>query len=284
MQTARRVGVQLNAHTRAPNDGIRMSRPPRATEDRPRPTALDEGELWRKLREQRCPRSRDELIRRYLPFARNMALRYRHASEPFDDLMQVASLGLVNAVDRFDPERGVAFIGFAAPTILGELKRHFRDRVWIVRVPRGIHDLMAQVEKSAERLSVELQRSPSVGEIAERLDVDPLDVLDVLEADQKRRPLSLDRPAGGDEEESPAAEWIGDEDENFALVDDFDAIKGAMPQLDHREREVLRLRFAEELSQSQIAARIGYSQMHVSRILRGALERLRAAVEEPSVS
>jgi len=238
--------------------------------------------LWQRLRDQRDPVAREELVRRYLPFAKNLALRYRGASESFDDLLQVANLGLVNAVDRFDPARGTPFAAFASPTVLGELKRHFRDRVWTVRVPRGLHDRMAEVEKATTTLTVELQRSPSVGEIAARLEVEPTDVLEVLEANHNRRPLSLDRPVGGDEDEAPASEWIGDEDEGFELVDDKLALEGVLPHLDERERLVLRLRFAEDMTQSQIAERIGHSQMHVSRILRRTLEKIRAEVAEQS--
>src|SRR6201989_2363497 len=153
--------------------------------------------LWRRVRAERDPADREELVRRYLPFAKNLALRYRGASESFDDLLQVANLGLVNAVDRFDPARGTPFAAFASPTILGELKRHFRDRVWTVRVPRGLHDRMGEGEKASTELTVQLQRSPSVGEIAKRLELDPADVLEVLEANHNRRPLSLDRPVGG---------------------------------------------------------------------------------------
>jgi len=236
--------------------------------------------LWKRFAEQRDPATREELVRRYLPFAKNLALRYRGASEAFDDLLQVASLGLVNAIDRFDPSRGTPFTAFASPTILGELKRHFRDRVWTVRVPRGLHDRMAEVDKAISALTVELQRSPSVGEIAAKLGVDPSDVLEVLEANHNRRPLSLDRPVGGDEEESPASEWVGDEDEGFELVEDKLALEGALPHLDERERLVLQLRFVEDMTQSQIAERIGHSQMHVSRILRRTLERIRAEVAE----
>ena len=134
-----------------------------------------------------------------MPFAKRLALRYRGASESFDDLLQVANLGLLNAVDRFDPERGIPFTAFASPTILGELKRHFRDRVWTVRVPRGLHDRMAEVDKAIAELTKELQRSPSVGEIAERLELEQTDVLEVMEANHNRRPLSLDRPAGGED-------------------------------------------------------------------------------------
>jgi RNA polymerase sigma-B factor len=235
--------------------------------------------LWARFAENRDQATREELVRRYLPFAKNLALRYRGASESFDDLLQVASLGLVNAIDRFEPERGTPFTAFASPTILGELKRHFRDRVWTVRVPRGLHDRMAEVDKAISALTVELQRSPSVGEIAAKLSVDPTEVLEVLEANHNRRPLSLDRPVG-DEEESPASEWVGDEDEGFELVEDKLALEGALPRLDERERLVLRLRFVEDMTQSQIAERIGHSQMHVSRILRRTLERIRAEVAE----
>jgi RNA polymerase sigma-B factor len=244
-----------------------------------------ERELWDRFAKQRDPATREELVRRYLPFAKNLALRYRGASESFDDLMQVASLGLVNAIDRFDPDRGAPFTAFASPTILGELKRHFRDRVWTVRVPRGLHDRMAEVEKAIAELTVELQRSPAVGEIAERMELDPADVLEVLEANHNRRPLSLDRPVGGeDADESPAAEWVGDEDEGFELVEDKLALEGALPRLDERERLVLRLRFAEDMTQSQIAERIGHSQMHVSRILRRALSHIRERIREQQQS
>jgi RNA polymerase sigma-B factor len=239
-----------------------------------------EAMLWRRLRDQRDPAAREELVRRYLPYAKNLALRYRGASESFDDLLQVANLGLVNAVDRFDPARGTPFAAFASPTILGELKRHFRDRVWTVRVPRGLHDRMAEVEKATTQLTVELQRSPSVNEIAAKLEIDPAEVLEVLEANHNRRPLSLDRPVGGEEDESPASEWVGDEDAGYELVDDKLALEGVLPQLDDRERLILRLRFVEDMTQSQIAEQIGHSQMHVSRILRRTLERIREQVAE----
>ena len=197
------------------------------------------------------------------------------------ELLQVASLALVNAVDRFDPDRGIPFSAFASPTILGELKRHFRDRAWTVRVPRGLHDRMAQVEKAITELTEKLQRSPSIGEIAERLDLEPTDVLEVLEANHNRRPLSLDRPTSRDEsEEATPADWIGEEDKNFELVEGRVALDAALPHLDERERLVLRLRFVDDMTQSQIAEQIGHSQMHVSRILRRALERIREQVRE----
>jgi RNA polymerase sigma-B factor len=240
-----------------------------------------EAELWRRFARDREPSIREELVRRNMPFAKRLALRYRGASEAFDDLLQVANLGLLNAGDRFDPERGIPFTAFASPTILGELKRHFRDRVWTVRVPRGLHDRMAEVEKAITELTKELQRSPSVGEIAARLEVEQTDVLEVMEANHNRRPLSLDRPAGSeDSEESAPTEWIGEEDEGFELVEGRIALDAALPFLDERERLVLRLRFAEDMTQSQIAERIGHSQMHVSRILRRALARIREQIRE----
>ena len=246
---------------------------------------LREEELWERFARDRDPAIREELVRRHVDFAKRLALRYRGASEPFDDLVQVANLGLLNAVDRFDPERGTPFTAFASPTILGELKRHFRDRVWTVRVPRGLHDRMAEVEKAIADLTKELQRSPSVGEIAARLGVEQIDVLEVMEANHNRRPLSLDHPAGGeDSEESPPAEWVGSEDEGFELAEGRVALDAALPYLDERERLVLRLRFVEDMTQSQIAERIGHSQMHVSRILRHALSRIRDRISEQTGS
>jgi RNA polymerase sigma-B factor len=240
-----------------------------------------ERELWERFARDHEPAVREELVRRNMAFAKRLALRYRGASESFDDLLQVANLGLLNAVDRFDPERGIPFTAFASPTILGELKRHFRDRVWTVRVPRGLHDRMAEVDKAITELTKKLQRSPSVGEIAERLGLEQTDVLEVMEANHNRRPLSLDRPAGAeDSDETAPSEWIGKEDEHFELVEGRIALDAALPYLEERERVVLRLRFVEDMTQSQIAERIGHSQMHVSRILRRALARIRERIEE----
>lgn len=251
-------------------------RAPRADEQ-----LADEEQLWRRFARDRDPAIREELVRRNMAFAKRLALRYRGASESFDDLLQVANLGLLNAVDRFEPERGIPFTAFASPTILGELKRHFRDRVWTVRVPRGLHDRMAEVDKAITELTKMLQRSPSVGEIAERLELEQTDVLEVLEANHNRRPLSLDRPAGGeDSDETSPAEWIGEEDERFELVEGRIALDAALPFLEERERTVLRLRFVEDMTQSQIAEQIGHSQMHVSRILRRALAKIRARIED----
>lgn len=241
----------------------------------------DEAQLWEEFARTRDPALRGQLVERNMAFAKRLALRYRGASESFDDLLQVANLGLINAVDRFDPSRGIPFTAFASPTILGELKRHFRDRVWTVRVPRGLHDRMAEVDKAITELTKLLQRSPSVGEIAELLEVEQTDVLEVLEANHNRRPLSLDRPLGGeDSDEAPPSEWVGEEDARFELVEGRIALEEALPYLEERERVVLRLRFVDDLTQSQIAEKIGHSQMHVSRILRRALASIRERIEE----
>jgi RNA polymerase sigma-B factor len=233
-------------------------------------------DLWRRVTEQRDQAARRQLVELYMPLARRMASRYAGVSEPYDDLLQVASLGLVNAVDRFDTSRGTPFAGFAKPTILGELKRHFRDKVWTVRVPRSIHDRIGEVEKATEKLTLELQRPPAPKELAAHLEIGTADVLEILEAQHNRRPLSLDAPpSSGDDEESSGAEWVGRADGNYDLVEDRLAVDSALPCLDPREREVLHLRFAEELPQTEIAMRIGCSQMHVSRLLRRSLDKLR---------
>jgi RNA polymerase sigma-B factor len=247
-------------------------------------SSFAERELWCRFTAHRDQAARAELVQLYMPLARRMAGRYAGVSEPYDDLFQVASLGLLNAVDRFDAGRGTPFAGFAKPTILGELKRHFRDKVWTVRVPRSVHDRMGEVEKSTEKLTLELGRPPSVEELAESVGIEAADVLEVLEAKHNRRPLSLDAPPiGEDPEEASGAEWVGRPDGNFDLVEDRIAMESVLPVLGDREREVLRLRFAEELPQTEIALRIGCSQMHISRLLRRSLDRLREAAgsEQP---
>lgn len=241
---------------------------------------IAERELWRRVGEHRDQAARAELVELYMPLARRMASRYAGVSEPYDDLLQVASLGLLNAVDRFDPGRGTPFAGYAKPTIHGELKRYFRDKVWTVRVPRSVHDRMAEVERATEKLTLELGRPPSVEELAEQVGTDAAEVLEVLEAQHNRKPLSLDAPpVGEDPDDASGAEWVGRPDGNFDLVEDRLTMESVLPVLGDREREVLRLRFAEELPQTEIALRIGCSQMHVSRLLRRSLDKLREEAE-----
>jgi RNA polymerase sigma-B factor len=251
----------------------------------PSPTAeivseLHERDLWRRLARQRDQAAREELVSIYLPMARRMAGRYAGVVEPYDDLVQVASVGLLNAIDRFDRDRGTPFIGFAKPTILGELKRYFRDKVWTIRVPRVLHDRMAAIDSATEELTEKLARPPSPQEIAEHLKIDLNDVLETLSAEENRRPLGLEAHIQGEDGEGPATpEWVGRVDAGYELVEDRLTVEKVLPHLNDREREVLRLRFVEDLPQSKIAARIGCSQMHVSRLLRGTLSRLREEAE-----
>jgi RNA polymerase sigma-B factor len=235
--------------------------------------------LFLRLRQTGDQGAREELIERFMPLARQLARRYQRVNEPLDDLVQVASLGLVKAVDRFDPRRGVAFSSYAVPTILGELKRHFRDSGWAVHVPRGIQERAMQVDRAVKELSGRLGRSPSVSEVAKHLDVSDEDVLTALEAGQAYEAVSLDAQRPGDNESDTFAESIGAEDERFELVEYGAAISPAFRALPKRDQEVLHLRFVEDLTQSQIAERIGVSQMQVSRLIRRALTRLRAVAE-----
>ena len=225
--------------------------------------------------------AREALVERFLPLARQLARRYQRGGEPLDDLIQVASLGLLKAIDRFEPDRPTAFSSFAVPTILGELKRHFRDRGWSVRVPRDLQEMSVRVEKVADTMARQLGRAPTPAEIAEEVGTTTERVLEAREAAGAYRAVSLDRPR---EEDDDAGEGIGAvygiEDPGFGLAEDAATVERLMTVLTDREREVLRLRFLEDLTQSEIGARIGVSQMHVSRLIRQAIERLRTAAEE----
>ena len=239
--------------------------------------ADDETALLRRYAETRDPALKEELVLRFLPLARSLALRYRSASEPLDDLIQVASLGLIKALDGFDLERGRSFIAYAAPTILGELRRHFRDRVWEVRLPRGLQERTMSVAEMADKLSDELGRTPTVTQIAGRLGLEPDEVSEALQADEARRTLSLDLPRARDEREStPLVETVGRMEPGYDTVESQLAAEEA--DLDDRERRVLWLRFERGLSQHEIGRRLGVSQMQVSRIMRRALRKLLAAV------
>jgi RNA polymerase sigma-B factor len=242
-----------------------------------------EDELLREYARTRSEAAREEVVRRFLPFARSLAMRYSGGVEPTEDLVQVASLGLVAALQRFDPERGVPFAAFAGPTILGELRRHFRDRVWTLRVPRGLQERIRDVDTTIAKLSHELERSPTVAEIAHLLDITEADVLESFEATVARRMVSLDQPAPATDsgDQAPISERIGGDDPGYELVEDREAIEASAGVLDETEREIIRLRFEEDMTQSKIAEQVGYSQMHVSRILRRALGKLRQAASEP---
>jgi RNA polymerase sigma-B factor len=221
--------------------------------------------------------ARAELIERYMPLARSLALRYRRASEPLDDLIQVASIGLVKAVDRWDPGRGLAFSSYAVPTILGELRRYFRDSTWDVRPARDLQELCLSVEEARDALWLELGRSPTVDDISEYVKRPLEEVLEALQASEGRSLRSLDAPVHEEEGDSASAgDLIGDADPGYEQVESGATIEQLTAILDDRAREILRLRFGEDLLQSEIAARVGCSQMHVSRIIRSSLDRLYA--------
>ncbi len=225
--------------------------------------------------------AREELVRRFLPLARKLARRYSGSREPFDDLLQVASLGLVKAVDRFDPSRGHAFSSFAVPTILGELKRYFRDSGWSAHVPRGAQELALKVQDAQEKLTVRTGRSPSVTELAEYLELDIEQVVEALETAGAHHATSLDAPIDDDEgDASTLGDALGATDGGFKLVEATATIGAAARELTERERTVLALRFLEDYTQTEIAEQVGVSQMQVSRILRRALSRLNELTRE----
>lgn len=227
-------------------------------------------------------RAREALVEHYMPLARGLARRYIATQEPIDDLIQVAYLGLIKAIDRFDVTRGNRFPAYAVPTILGELRRHFRNTAWAVHVPRSGQERAMEVERAGEHLTSKFGRAPTVGEIAEYIERDHEEVLDALQVVRARGSVSLDapRPGGGEEALEPRSESIGAEDDGYALVDDGSAVAQALAMLSSRERRIVKLRFQHEMTQSQIATEVGLSQMQISRILRQALERMRTVVED----
>jgi RNA polymerase sigma-B factor len=241
-----------------------------------------ERELLRRYARERSAIVREELVERFMPLARRLAARYAGGAEPFDDLVQVASVGLVKAIDRFDPARGTAFSTFAVPTILGELKRHFRDRGWSVHVPRDVQERILKVERALADLPSKLGHSPTVHDIAERIEATDEEVLEAMHAAQGHHAVSLDAAsslADGDEP-APLGDRIGEEDLSFYTVEYGASIKPVLAEISKRDRRVLHLRFVEDLTQSEIAEKVGVSQMHVSRILRATIEMLRKEVPE----
>jgi RNA polymerase sigma-B factor len=233
--------------------------------------------LLRQYAAMRDPRDREQLIHRYLPLARFAASHYARASEPFDDLLQVASLGLLKAIDRFDPDNGATFSSYALPTMLGELRRHFRDRGWAVRPPRGLQEHALLVERTTAELSRDLGRAPTVPELAQATRLSLEEVLEAREAMAAHAATSLSAPAGGEDAGAELGDLLGDVDPGYARADDRATVAMLVQALTHREREILRLRLEEDLTQSEIGARVGLSQMHVSRLLREILEKLHHA-------
>jgi len=230
--------------------------------------------LLRRFHRFRDPRDREELVRLFQPLARRQAMRYGSAQASREDLEQVAYVGLLKALDGYDPVRGTAFSSYAVPTILGELRRFFRDTGWCVHMPRAVQELAIGVRVSAETLTAELHRAPTVQEIAERVGVESDAVLDALNADGAYSAMSFDAPAGRDEDAASLSERHGTLDGGFELVEDREAVSAAARTLSDRERVVLTLRLRQDLTQSQIAEQLGVSQMQISRVMRRALARL----------
>lgn len=241
---------------------------------------IDEAVLFRRWQEDHDERARELLVERYLPLARKLALRYVRSSEPLDDLVQVANLGLVKALGRFEVDRRHRFATFAVPTILGELRRHFRDAGWSVHVPRGAQERALEVERAQRELTGCCGRSPTVAELVEYTEMDVEHVLDALQAARAYDTLSLDAPRqGSDGEMEPLVEALGDEDDRYEFVESAAAVSAGLPLLGALERRILHLRFVGDLTQSEIAARVGVSQMQVSRLLRRSLSLLHQFAE-----
>jgi RNA polymerase sigma-B factor len=234
-------------------------------------------ELLGRWHEEGDRAAREEVAELLLPLARSLARRYAGKGEPLEDLEQVASLGLVKAIDRFDVSRDVRFASFAVPTIAGELKRHFRDRGWMVRVPREIQELSARVARCREALTRQQGRSPTVGEVAAALGETHERILEALRAADAYRMMSLDEPLGG-ADGAGVLDALGDEDLGFARVEDRVLLRDGLARLAPREREIVRLRYCEGLTQREIARAVGVSQMHVSRLLRRSVASIRESI------
>ena len=243
------------------------------------PSARPEMRLFSELRRTGSPQAREALVRRYLPLARHTARRFQRASDSLEDLTQVASYALLKAIDGFDPSRGLAFSSYAIPTITGELKRHARDTSWGMRVPRGLQERVLDVERTITDLTPRLRRSPTPAEIAGEMGVETEQVIEAIEAGSSYTLESLNASLSVDAEAGTRMDMIGAEDPHYDLVDDTHALGPLLRDLPARERTILALRFGEELPQSEIARRLGISQMHVSRLLRRTLDQLHEQAE-----
>jgi RNA polymerase sigma-B factor len=235
-------------------------------------------DLLRRYHEQGDRAARQELIENYMSLVHSLARRYNSRGEQLDDLVQIGAIGLIKAIDRFDIDRGVELTTYATPNIIGEIKRHFRDHGWAVRVPRGLQELSIQLMRVVEQLTGELGRSPKIAELAEATGASEEEVLEALESSRAYSPLSLSVSSSGDDDELDPLESIGSEEHEYEVSEDRAVLEPGMRVLDERERLILRLRFYEGLTQSQIAQQVGISQMHVSRLIRRALEKARSEI------
>ena len=246
--------------------------------------APDDKVLLRKYHEDGDLAAREQLIERYMSLVRSLARRYAYRGEQLDDLVQIGAIGLIKAIDRFDLKRGVELTTYATPNIIGEIKRHFRDKGWAVRVPRGLQELNVQVSKLIEQLTVQLGRSPTIPELAKAAGVEEELVLEAIESGRAYSSVSLSTGGGSDEEggDLDPLESLGEIEHEYEISEDRAVLAPGFRVLDERERKILHLRFFSGLTQSQIAEQIGISQMHVSRLIRRSLEKIRVEIAEES--
>ncbi|HET7571360.1 MAG TPA: SigB/SigF/SigG family RNA polymerase sigma factor [Gaiellaceae bacterium] len=242
---------------------------------------IDDKILLRRYHEQGDLAAREQLIEQYMSLVRSLARRYSYRGEQLEDLVQIGAIGLIKAIDRFDLDRGVELTTYATPNIIGEIKRHFRDKGWSVRVPRGLQELNVQLSRLMEQLTVQLSRSPTIPELAKAAGVEEEQVLEALESGRAYSSLSLSvGGGGGDDDDLDPLESIGTEEHQYQVSEDRAVLAPGFRALDERERRILQLRFFEGLTQSQIAQQVGISQMHVSRLIRRSLEKIRETIAE----
>jgi len=251
---------------------------------RPRVTSTDVAtpELFAEFQRRRDPAVREQLILAHMNLVRYLARKFANRGEPLEDLTQVGMIGLINAIDRFDPGRGIRFATYATPTIVGEIRRHFRDKGWAVKVPRRLQELSLAANRAVDELSQKLDRAPTVGEIATRLGIPEEEAVEALELSDLYELPSLDRDLGSDEEDSGGAlaDYIGREDPGIERFERRNRLSQALKSLPDRERQIIEMRFFRNLSQTEVAKRMNISQMHVSRLQHRALARLREYIRE----
>jgi RNA polymerase sigma-B factor len=272
------VAARDIAATVAPGDRGTAVAPATGLDDERR--AREDARLFKAWIEREDRAARAALIERFLPLARSLARRYQRGSEPLDDLVQVASIALVKAIDRYDPARGYAFSSFAVPTIAGELKRHFRDHTWMVRPPRGIQELTLRVEGALTRLTQQLDRSPTTSELATAVGASDEEILEAMQARSARGALSLHAPQGDPGDTTSLEDTLGVEDPDIERAEQRAELDRLMQSVSPRARAMLRMRFEEDMTQAEIGAVVGISQMQVSRILRQTVAKLREVSEE----
>jgi RNA polymerase sigma-B factor len=248
-------------------------------------TRVDDKILLRRYHRDGDLQAREQLIEQYMSLVRSLARRYSYRGEQLEDLVQIGAIGLIKAIDRFDLDRGVELTTYATPNIIGEIKRHFRDKGWSVRVPRGLQELNVQLSRLVEQLTVQLSRSPTIPELAKAAGVEEEEVLEALESGRAYTSLSLSvGGGGGDDDDLDPLESLGTEEHQYEVSEDRAVLAPGFKALDERERKILQLRFFEGLTQSQIAQQVGISQMHVSRLIRRSLEKIRETIAEDEES